>query len=266
MVKNKLLVDFDGTMTALDSSFVSYQRSFEEEFARVTGIKLDRLHGLLEVATRRILEDPSRGWERNGVVIAPATSDPYILNTIACQDVCDRLGISRTDRDEIIDNCFRNAYSGNSVEFKEGIERFLENVQSRYDVSVITNSATEHVQRELGEIGFSHIPVLGDAQKYTVNQENDEVPRSIELPGFPRPVMLRRETYLNILRDKGSPPENTTVMGDIYEMDLALPDYLGMHLMQFVGERTPLYEVSYMRDHPRGSIVRTLQEALELLV
>jgi len=266
MGKNKLLIDFDGSVTILDSSFDSFQKSFEGEFVGATGINPDKLHGLLGVAKRRIIEDPSRGWERNGVVVAPATADPYILNTIAHQDVCDGLGLSKTNRDEILDNCFRNAYSRNSVEFKEGIEQFLENVQKRYEVSFITNSPTEHVQRELGEIGFSHIPVFGGAQKYTVNQENDEVPRSIALPGFPRPVMLRRETYLNILKDRGSPPENTTVLGDIYEMDLALPDYLGMNLVQFFGEHTPLYELSYMKDHPRGSIVETLQEAQDLLV
>jgi FMN phosphatase YigB (HAD superfamily) len=266
MSKSKLLVDFDGTLTIADSSIGSFKKSFEEEFVRATGINPARLHRLLETATRRILEDPSKGWERNGVVVAPATADPYVLNTITHQDVCDGLGISRTERDKLLDICFRKAYSGNSVEFREGIERFLEDVQGRYDVAVITNSTTGRVQRELGEIGFSHIPVFGDAQKYTINHENDEVPESVDLPDFPRPVMLRRENYLNILRNIGFPPKDTTVLGDIYEMDLALPDYLGMNLMQFAGERALLYEVSYMQDHPRGSIVKTLQEAQEILV
>ena len=266
MSKKKLLVDFDGTLTITDSSIGSFQKSFEEEFIKETGINPDRLHRFVEVATRRILEDPSRGWERNGVIVAPAIVDQYVLNTTIHQDVCNELELSKTERDKLIDICFRKAYSKNSVEFRKGIEQFLESTQRHYDMAIITNSTTRHVQRELGKIGFPNIPVFGDAQKYTINHENDEVPESVNLPGFPRPVMLRRENYLNILRERGSPLEDTTVLGDIYEMDLALPDYLGMNLIQFVGEHALLYEISYMQDHPRGSIVRTLQEALDILI
>src|SRR3989338_5962805 len=122
---------------------------------------------------------------------------------------------------------------------------------------VVTNSETDAVQGKINLLGtdVSRITVLGGAKKYVLDDEWTALPESLEEPGFGRPLYLRRRNYADILsrvmKEKGVAPEQVLVAGDIYELDLLLPQHLGMHIALLPRERTPFYEqqavVSYAR-------------------
>jgi FMN phosphatase YigB (HAD superfamily) len=266
MKREKLVLDHDGTLTDVVKNYGLYREEYGRIFTTLTGTEPERLQELMEAARSKIVTDPSRGWLNNGVVVAPATADPYILHLTIFQEICDGLGMSVESRDNVLNECFKRAYATTPTTFREEIGTFLNNVQGRYDTFVVTNAATDHVRNGLERIGFSNIPVIGDARKYVVDQSWDGVPLLVQPDGFPRPVMLRRKDYSEVLAGIGASPEDTTVVGDIYELDLALPDHLEMKIVQIVnGGLTPEHEIDYMRAHPRGSLVEGLEGVQDVL-
>lgn len=264
MIRQKLVLDFDGTLTDVDRNFPLYSKEYARMFSDERGLDYNNLNDLVDEAKNRIRRDPSRGWVHNGIIVAPATADPMVLHLTAYQDVCDQLAIPVDERDKLLDRCFKTAYAKCPTTFRDGIEDFLSGVQKRYDVRVVTNSSTAHVKNALEEIGFKDIEVFGDARKYVVDQDWSEVPKSKNLEGSPRAVLLRRRHYANVLDLIGTTPEDIA-MGDIYELDLALPEHRGMRIIQMGKDYTPGYEVKHMTSHPRGKLVRSLEEAGEAL-
>jgi hypothetical protein len=60
--------------------------------------------------------------------------------------------------------------------------------------------------------------------------------------GFPRPVLLRRNAYNDILQRLGGPHYIIRgIAGDIFELDLALPDQRGIQTFH-LAQTAPLYE------------------------
>jgi len=266
MGKPKLILDFDGTLTDVRETFPIYESRFREIFSSMTGVSVEDLRGYEERIGEAVRRDPLSGWVNGGLVVASAQADPYAFNATVYQAVCGELGISEERRDEILSRCYRGAYSITPTKLKEGLDGFLAEVQKRYDVNVVTNSSGEHVSRELAKVGFPEHLVVGGAQKHIIDENWNGVPFAIDRDGFPRPVMLRKRAYGEILKGIGGTPLETTVVGDIYELDLALPDYLGMGIVQMVGASTPVHEIDYVRNHARGEVVRNLEEARDVLL
>jgi hypothetical protein len=50
------------------------------------------------------------------------------------------------------------------------------------------------------------------------------------------------------------------VVGDIFELDLAMPLAMGARIGLVTGPRTPPYEVDYVTAHPRGRVLATIGE------
>ena len=266
MTKPKLILDFDGTLTDVDKNFHIYEARFAEVFSEDRGISRQEISALLEDAKNKIKSDPLRGWEKNGVIVAPAIVDPFVFNAVAYQDICQNMGVEPEVRDGLLQQCYREAYKILPTTFREGIESFFSEVEERYDPFVVTNSDPNHVARELESIGLKDVRVIGDAKKFLVDQNWNEVPVSMQPQGFPRAVMLRKAHYARALANIGAQPQDTTVMGDIYELDLALPDYLRMKTVLMVKDCTPDYEIAHVSKNPRGQIVRNLQEAKRVLL
>jgi hypothetical protein len=84
----------------------------------------------------------------------------------------------------------------------------------------------------------------------------------------PRNVHVRRKGYFDILKkltEENFFSTNTTVIGDIFELDLALPHELGYNIIQIDNGSTPKHEKNYMtKDHNFVSNLEELREVLEL--
>ncbi|MEK6868059.1 MAG: hypothetical protein AABX98_04500, partial [Nanoarchaeota archaeon] len=84
---------------------------------------------------------------------------------------------------------------------------------------------------------------------------------SIEKEGFGRSLFLRRKNYAAILSqimtENDVTSEQVLVAGDIYELDLLLPEQFGMHIALLPRERTPAYEREAVTSYPRGVVLAT---------
>ena len=96
------------------------------------------------------------------------------------------------------------------------------------------------------------------------------MPAELPVPGLSaRNVLLRRRRYHDRLRavldEAGASFAELTVVGDIFELDLALPLALGARVGLVRSVHTPPYEVAFVSAHPRGVVIDDLRDVPALL-
>jgi len=232
----RVAIDFDGTLTDVEQEAGPYLLRFRELAAQDLNIYWKDLAHDLMLAKRLVLQDPTKGWTHNGYVVAPATADPYVFNTAIFTEFLAEMPQEKMQ--SLLFSWHTESYKSAATAFRTGAREFLEKATKEHDVTVVTNSKTDAVLQKLALLGFPNIPIEGMARKYVIDPSWDKVPFQQELPGFPRPVLLRRRHYGEIL-EKLKPD---VVVGDIYELDLALPAHLGTRCVQLLTKGTPQYE------------------------
>lgn len=263
IMRRNIIVDFDGTLTDLEKESAPYAPAFAELFSRKRGIDLTELLQMVSEERERVRMNPLKGWLSGEFVVAPATADAYVLNTATYQEIATRLGISPEERDTLLQECHVHAYAQTLTVFREGAREFLQGIKRIYHPFIVTNSGTESVEKKLAQLDIQ-IPIVGGAKKFIITPDWQNVPPSTKPSGFVRPVMLRRKHYAEALA-RAEATSSSIIIGDIYEMDLALPDHLGMELMLLHGPQTGKHELSYFRRHERGTLVSNLEEAADYL-
>ena len=275
-----VVLDFDGTFTDVQKEAAPFERVYLRNLNDLLGRDVSDLWTAEQAF---ILSRPAEfGWEFAGQKVAPATADPYLLSTATCVRVLDKLGILRQQelRTEITQLLYREAYQHTVDVFRPDARQVLEHIiDSGRKTFVVTNSDTEIVRRKLrglGARGSDKVHVVGDARKYMivdpvpVDERFLQVPAERHVPGLPRTVLLRRGRYYEALRhlwtDAGTSPEKTLVCGDIYELDLALPDALGASIHLVLRKNVLDYErAAVQAAGPRGGMSDELSGVLERL-
>lgn len=107
----------------------------------------------------------------------------------------------------------------------------------------------------------------GFARKFDINDNHwAGVPAKLALPGLSRPVLLRRHTYYDILATllevENAWFDDLVVVGDIFELDLAMPLTAGARVGLVHSNHTPGYERDFVASHPRGKLLSGLHEVL----
>lgn len=267
MVKERIVSDFDGVWTDPQQEAVDYSAAFAEKFSQRIGIPLVELSGFMQSASEAINKSPGTfGWEYKGMIIAPATADPYVFNDTVAKETLKELGYHK-DTDKLIDGLFQACYNLSKPVFREGAREYLEALHNLSNLTIVTNSDTKKVEKKLFELfgtedhGFR---VIGNAKKYVVNNRgNWNIERTTWLSGLPRPVFLRRSEYNQVLSRQGKIDK---VLGDIYELDLALPEAKGIYTILVATPTTPPWEVNHYQGHPNGSAVYNLADLTEAAV
>lgn len=269
----KIILDFDGTLTNVEKEARPVLEKKAELFCERTGMPRIILEVLLREAEQEVLRDPKAGWTYNGLVVAPATADPYIFDTACYSKILEKLekdlqfNVPREQksREEFLQKLFHDSYPYAAAVFREGAKEFLEELASQYTVVVVTNSQTDPVKKKMEKLGDFDIPIFGGAKKYAVENAWENVPESIQPENFPRPVLLRRHQYNLLLSILGFEPKETAVVGDIFELDLALPQHLGYRagLLQTLG--TQKHEKKYMESQPNSFLAKNFGEVVRLL-
>lgn len=257
-VRKRLVLDFDGTITDIEKETEGFQGMYPY-------ILLDKLNLNRKKYIKKFKEikedfrnDSVRGFKIYGHDAMPASCDPYILTQAAGQELINKLGIQIENEDKLLVDLFLETMKevGKKETFyREGIERtkeFFDKIMPYYEISFVTNASSEKVQKHLKEMGekyFHKIDVYPNAGKLEIDNDYKELPKKLCPTGFnaPRDILLRRKRYhqvIDFLKDeKGFYPSITTVVGDIYELDLALPDYLNYNVVQI--------ENGYSKEHER---------------
>ncbi len=275
-MSSMLILDFDGTITDAEQEGKPFRTGFLSDIAVLTGCSEPEIEAMAISFEAEISENPdAHGWVYNGNIVAPASVDPYLRIMPVARMICDACHAftNEQDRTRLMDGIlFKYNYQKTKIAFRKSAHSVLARLK-KSNVYVVTNSHTEPVQTKIrhldqeantNTLGWLIERVHGRAKKYVVDTSFTTVPESFELPGLSRPVLLRRPRYFEILeglRQKdGVRWENIAVVGDIFELDLALPLALGARVALAVNPFTPEYEKDFLQQHPRGQLLTDLSE------
>lgn len=275
-----LVLDFDGTMTDAEAEGRAFRDGYLEDLCALVG----RPAGDAEVsAIAAEVESELAGAPGShpflwmGRAVAPATVDPYLRMVPIAHRILDRFGAipSAVDRGRLLGSVlYKYNYAktlGHPV-FRPGageVMRALGGMQAW----IVTNSDSHSVagkvaalDREAPGVAWLTSRVRGYARKFDVDEAWTGAPEALALPGLDRPVLLRRRNYYEILRtvldEARSEFADLVVVGDIFELDLALPLALGARIGLVLSEHTPDYERAFVAAHPRGRVIEHLAEIL----
>lgn len=269
-----IVLDFDGTLTEVDKEAVPFVEGYKKDLAERLHVDREQLEARWDKEKLVIESNPSQyGWLMNGRIVAPAYADPLIMSrTIAGLLLREREDFRDENlRNEVLDALFKGNYGKLGVAFKEEADEFLTALKGKFLTYIVTNSGTDGVQKKVQQLTTDHsdIPIRGDAKKYVLVPEWMDVPEQVERDGFGRPLFLQRQKYWNVLsqiiEERGISAEQVAVVGDIYELDLILPEHKGMNIVLTPRDSTPDFEVQAVASSPRGYVARDLGKALEHL-
>ena len=280
-----LILDFDGTMTDAEVEGRPFRLGYLEDLATLTGLSIEEVHRLAERFDAEVAaHQEAYGWMYGGHIVAPASVDPYLRIMPVARKILDYAGAvpSEQDRSRLLDGIFyKYNYQKTVVAFRPGARAFLETVGKTdgLETYVVTNSHTEPVAHKLELLGANpdgsnsldwlRARVHGRARKYVVDETFDQVPERMALPGLSRPVLLRRPHYAQVIQQlclqHQVQIQNVAVVGDIFELDLALPLFLGARAVLLSNAHTPGYEKAFVSNHPRAFLADSLERVAAFL-
>lgn len=269
-----IVLDFDGTLTEIDKEAVPFVEGYKVDLAERLGIDKKRMETRWEEKKTLIGSNLSQyGWLMDRKIVAPAYADPLIMSRTIAELLLKEPEFSadESSRNEILDALFKRNYGKSSIAFKDDADRFLTELKNNFWVYIVTNSGTEGVSKKIQQLPADHtdVPIRGDAKKYVLVPEWRDVPEQVEKEGFGRPLFLQRERYWNVLshimEERRLSAEQVAVVGDIYELDLLLPEYKRMNIVLTPRDSTPDFEVHAVTSSPRGYVARNLAKASEYL-
>jgi phosphoglycolate phosphatase-like HAD superfamily hydrolase len=248
-----LVLDFDGTLSDVDSEGPRYLTMYRQALAERVGADLTRPWSEQQA---HVLANADRyGWEIDGKIVAPAHADPYILAGCVARVVLGELGLlpDLAERGAVLQELYVTLYPRVVAAWRSEIGAFFAQLErAGRSVFVVTNANPDSVRGKLATLDSpfaSKVPVCGAAKKFmlappaTQLGRYDALPETHTVEGLTRPIYLKRGHYLETLegiwKECGAGPTSTLVCGDIYEMDLAMPSAVGVqtHLVTRPGTR-----------------------------
>ncbi|MFM7203344.1 MAG: HAD family hydrolase [Myxococcota bacterium] len=280
-----IILDFDGTMTNAEAEGVPFRTGYLEDLAVLCGISSEQVQALAARYEAEVAQAPQEyGWMFEGRIVAPAVVDPYLRIMPVARKIFDHLGVfsAERDRSRLLDGIlYKYNYQKTVIAFREGAREFLTwlGAQAQLEGYVVTNSHTEPVSRKIQQLGqepdgsntlaWMQARVYGRARKYMIDDAFTAVPEHMNVPGLSRPVLLRRRFYAETLEQlrthHGVAWADVTVVGDIFELDLALPLSLGAQVILVGNTHTPAYERAFVQRHPRARLAEHLADVQALL-
>lgn len=279
-----IILDFDGTLTNLEEEASPMLEKWDRLFSEKTGFPYEKLKEEINEISDYVKKDPSQGWKEGQEIVARADADPYTFHTVIYQNLLEKISKNNEleeynlpeDKDsqfEFLKEIFGKAYPYAQTSFREGekaTRQFLEELTKNYNVSIVTNSKKDSVINKLGELeGLFPLEIEGRAKKYRLDNSMNEIPKEYIPSHFPQPVKLRRKKYKETLdkleENKNFKPGNTSAIGDIFELDLALPEYLNYNIIQIHSPNIKDYEIKHHNSSKNNFYSENYQQILDYL-
>lgn len=273
-----LVLDFDGTMTDAEAEGRPFRDGYLEDLCTLVGRdagdpEVEAIAATIEDQLAATPEQHPFLWMQRAV--APATVDPYLRMVPIAHAILDRFGVleNAVDRGRLLGAIlYKYNYAktlGRPV-FRTGAGEVLRGLAGR-DAWIVTNSDTHAVagkiaalDRQTSGVAWLTSRVRGHARKFDVDDSWTGAAPELAVPGLARPVLLRRRMYFSILdailKAAGASFEELVVIGDIFELDLAMPLSLGARVGLVASSRTPSYERAFVTAHPRARMIEDLSE------
>lgn len=273
-----LVLDFDGTMTDAEAEGRPFRAGYLDDLCALVGRPVGdaEVLGIAEEVEAELARTPEQHpflWM--GRAVAPATVDPYLRMVPIAHRILDRFDAipSPTDRGRLLGSVlykYNYAKTLGGPVFRDHAGEVLTTLAGR-NAWIVTNSDTHAVAGKVAALaddapGVAWLTsrVRGYARKFDLDDAWDGAPSEMALPGLARPVLLRRRNYHGILRElldaAGATFADLVVIGDIFELDLAMPLALGARVGLVASSHTPAYERAFVASHPRGKVIEDLRE------
>ena len=279
MATKVLVLDFDGTMTDAEEEGAPFTQVYLEHVAYLTGLDFEEVEAIAVHMEADIAENPDiYGWtwadtQGNPVKVAPSSVDPYLRIKPIAEEIFHGLIPDQAMLQRLLQHLYKISYPHSGMTFRPGVKRLFKRLLDK-PAYVVTNSHTGAVQEKLKKLGTNaegvnildawHDQVIGLAMKYATNPDFNAVPIHLNIPCMDRPVLLRRHLYAEVLDEllerHNATWEELVVVGDIFELDLALPLAMGARVGLVVNSFTPVHETQYLAEHPRGDVLLGVNE------
>jgi hypothetical protein len=279
-----LVLDFDGTMTDAEAEGRPFREGYLDDLCLLAG-RAPGDKDILAIADE--VEDELARAPANhpflwmGRAVAPATVDPYLRMVPVAHAILDRYRIipDATDRGRLLGSVlYKYNYAktlGHPVFRAHAGDVLRSLATTNTNTWIVTNSDTHAVagkvaalDREVSGVAWLTSRVRGYARKFDVDDTWTGAPAELAVPGLGRPVLLRRRPYHDILKavldEAGATFADLIVVGDIFELDLAMPLSLGARVALVSSPRTPAYERALVTAHPRAQVIEDLSEIPKL--
>ena len=164
-----------------------------------------------------------------------------------------------------------------SVPSEVGDEAYLvaqySNIQARVPLGIVTSADPAKVWERLnghGEAGWFLKPLVrGFAQKHVLTEWPSYVPEYVHFSGLERKIYTRRGHYVQTLHELMNVHAanwcNLLVVGDIAELDLAMPVTMGAYGLLIRGPNTSRHELAWATTHPRVQVIDSMHDILTVL-
>ena len=274
-----LVLDFDGTVTDAEEEGKPFREGYLQDLAALTERSLEDIESMARQFEAVVAADPdNHGWQYGGAIVAPAAVDPYLRIMPVARKIFDECGVflNPYDRNRLLDGIlYRYNYQKTLTAFRPAARDLLTSLSGTASY-IVTNSHTEPVRDKIralaahsSEFDWLLERVHGRARKYVIDADFDRVPESMSVAGLSRPILLRRRNYFEVL-DALLKRERRTwsqllVVGDIFELDLALPLAMGARVGLVINRFTPHYEKAFVAMHERGHLIERLTDVRPLL-
>lgn len=273
-----LVLDFDGTMTDAEAEGRPFREGYLDDLCALVGRPAQdpEIRAIADEVEAELLRAPeAHPFLWMGRAVAPATVDPYLRMVPIAHRILDRFEAipSPVDRGRLLGSVlYKYNYAktlGHPV-FRAGAAAALGKLAGK-DAWIVTNSDTHAVAGKVAALDREHpgiawltARVRGHARKFDLDDAWTGAPATLDVPGLGRPVLLRRHNYHRILREildaAGAEFADLVVVGDIFELDLAMPLALGARVGLVASGHTPAYERAFVEGHPRGRIIEDLRD------
>ncbi len=280
----KVIIDFDGTLTAEESQARPLaEKSLDTLANEIVRAPRPQLATDYEATRARLLKSPHRyWWEVNGLIASYCTEGAFILNTTTLQVMLREnaayaqavaASFPQPQYDAVVD-CTNYLFHRHTAElppaFRPGARDVLTLLSADPDCSpvILTNSLGDKVRRLLSTQGLdSLVDVLGDTRQYEMDPTWDH---RFSHPDFGAvqiwPVSeeyridLRRPAYYRALVAAIQDGSRLVVVADTLSLPGALPLFMGIPFLLLRTPYTPAWCAEAVNDHPLGHVLDDLAE------
>lgn len=280
----KLIIDFDGTLTAEEKQARSLgERSLDTLANEIIGAPRRQLATAYEATRSELLRAPQQyWWEVNGLIATYCDEGAFILNTTTIQRmIADDEDYLRAvtaaypspEYGAVVD-CSNDLFHRHTAEFspafRAGARDVLLELLARPDRSpvILTNSLADKVSRQLESLRLGiDIPVLGDTRQYEMDAQwprNFKHPELGDIQIWPisqkRKIDLRRPAYYRALVQAKKEDQDVVVVADTFSMPGALPLIMGIPFILLQTSYTPTWCIQAVANHPFGYVLEELDQ------
>ena len=282
--KLKVIIDFDGTLTAEETQVAALsERSLHTLAREIVGVPDEQLATDYEDTQRHLLQAPHRyWWEVNGLIASYCNEGAFILNTTTLQVMLREsehylravtVAFPQVEYDPVVD-CTNYLFHRHTAEllpaFRPAAREVLSSLIEHPDRTpiILTNSLGDKVRRQIRTLTLKRdVAILGDTRQYEMDPD---WPHRFSHPDWNQihvwPVSekyqidLRRPAYYRALINASGDGSQLAVVADTLSLPGALPLMMGIPFFLVCTPYTPDWCARAVERHPLGYVLNDLAD------